>query len=111
MSLTIVITTYNRKLVLRRLLASLEGQSDPDFEVVDFGSSTPAGFFANNQNNKIEKGIVGPLGTNLGLDGKPVYFSDRAPGFYNTVTSQATFDQWFNDVAGVNATASGAVIR
>lgn len=34
MSLTIVITTYNRKLVLRRLLASLEGQSDPDFEVV-----------------------------------------------------------------------------
>lgn len=34
MNLSIVITTYNRAEVLRRLLLSLTGQTDPDFQVV-----------------------------------------------------------------------------
>jgi fibro-slime domain-containing protein len=42
-----------------------------------------------------EKGLVA---TTLGSDGKPVL----TPGKKNFVTSKASFDQWYRDVAGVN---------
>jgi fibro-slime domain-containing protein len=46
-----------------------------------------------------EAGIVAPT---LGLDGKPVYAN---PGGATATTSgQASFDQWYRDVAGVNLT-------
>jgi fibro-slime domain-containing protein len=74
-------------------------QTQPDFEIIDF-SGTPAAYFANDQTNKIEKGIAGPLGASLGVDGKPVYSSVREPGFYNTVQSAASFAMWFTDIGG-----------
>ena len=77
-------------------------QTQQDFELLDFGAQTPAAFFANDQTNKIEKGIVGPIGSSLDANGRPVYSSIREPGFYNTVSSAASFNQWFADVAGVN---------
>lgn len=44
--------------------------------------------------------IVGPLGAAIGANGKPVY-----AGGAKTVstTGAANFDQWFKDVAGINA--------
>jgi|JI6StandDraft_1071083.scaffolds.fasta_scaffold00334_3 fibro-slime domain-containing protein len=46
---------------------------------------------------KSEKGIVLP---ELGADDKPVYASD---GETASTTGKANFDQWYRDVAGVNA--------
>jgi len=77
-------------------------QTQTDFEELDFNAHTPTAFFANDQTNKIEKGIVGPLGSPLGGNGLPVYSSIRDPGFYNTVSSAASFAQWFADIAGTN---------
>jgi fibro-slime domain-containing protein len=74
-------------------------QTQTDFEIIDF-SGTPAAYFANNQSNKIEKGIAGPLGAALGANGRPVYSSVREPGFYNTVQSAASFANWFADLGG-----------
>jgi fibro-slime domain-containing protein len=46
-----------------------------------------------------DRGIVGAT---LGSDGKPVYA--RATGGTNPTTGKSAFDQWYNDVAGVNMT-------
>jgi fibro-slime domain-containing protein len=81
-----------------------------DFEIVDFGSSTPAAFFANNQTNKIEKGIAGPIGAPLGVDGRPVYSAAREPGFYNTVSSATSYAMWFADLPGTNQVIPGATL-
>ena len=77
-------------------------QTQTDFEILDFGAQTPAAYFANDQTNKIEKGIVGPIGSSLGVDGLPVYSSIREPGFYNTVSSASSLAQWFADIPGTN---------
>ena len=79
-----------------------------DFGVLDW-SGSPAAYFANNQNNKIEKGIVGPIGAPLGVDGHPVLYGQRDAGFYNTVTDATRFGRWFTDVPGVNQTISGVL--
>ena len=46
---------------------------------------------------EFDKGIVLP---DLGDDGKPVFNSGDSP--FKTVTNEADFSQWFNDVDGVN---------
>jgi fibro-slime domain-containing protein len=56
----------------------------PDFETAPVG---------------IETGIVD---TTLGPDGKPVYA--HPGGVTKSTTGQANFDQWYNDVPGVNMT-------
>ncbi len=63
----------------------------PDFEIFSGSNPTP-----------------GMVATQLGADGKPVYTGICGspiigPCPYNQqTTSQANFDQWYNDVAGVN---------
>jgi fibro-slime domain-containing protein len=57
-------------------------ESHPDFELEDYSS---------------DKGIVL---TDLGADDKPVYAGQADNP---TTSGQATFDQWYRDVAGVNA--------
>ena len=91
--------------VIRDFLA--DGQ---DFGVLDWSANTPEAFFANDQNNKTEKGIVGAIGTPLGSDGRPVLYSDREAGFYNTVTDATRFGRWFTDVPGVNQTIGSVVL-
>ncbi len=73
-----------------------------EFEIVNFNSQTPSAYFANNQNNKIERGIVGPMGSPLGANGLPVYSATREAGFYNTVPDANLFNNWFKDAPGVN---------
>lgn len=46
---------------------------------------------------------TGLVGSTLGADGKPVY----AGG--NTLSTEANFNQWYNDVAGVNHTFTGSL--
>ena len=43
--------------------------------------------------------VTGIVGTSLGGDGKPVH---AGPPGLGSVTSTTTFNQWYNDVAGVN---------
>jgi fibro-slime domain-containing protein len=73
-----------------------------EFEGINFANQTPAAYFANDQNNKIERGIVGPLGSPLGPNGDPVWSSVRDPGFYNTVPNGSFFNEWWQDVPGLN---------
>jgi len=42
-------------------------------------------------------GVTGIVATTLGADGKPALVDTKG-----VVTSKATFDQWYNDVDGVN---------
>ena len=44
----------------------------------------------------------GQVASTLGADGKPVWTGPAKSGF----TTEANFDQWFNDVAGVNQSAA-----
>jgi fibro-slime domain-containing protein len=82
-----------------------------DFEIVNFSNSTPAAFFANDQTNKIEKGIAGPIGSSLNPSGLPVYSSTRDPGFYNTVSSATSYAAWFADLAvAVNTRVPGVTL-
>jgi fibro-slime domain-containing protein len=46
---------------------------------------------------------------NLGGDFKPVYAHGNAPSPAGTVNNQTTFNQWYNDVAGVNLSAPLAI--
>jgi fibro-slime domain-containing protein/MYXO-CTERM domain-containing protein len=50
-----------------------------------------------------DRGIVTDT---LGADGKPVYDSSAT---HKTVHSKTTFDQWFNDVSGVNQSTDFAI--
>jgi len=50
---------------------------------------------------------LGIVKTTLGLDGKPVY---NHAGGTATVSSPASFAQWYNDVAGVNMTISKTLV-
>ena len=81
-----------------------------DFGVLNWDTHTPAAFFANDQNNKTEYGIVGPIGAPLGADGHPVLYSQREAGFYNTVTDATQFGRWYTDVPGVNQTISSVAL-
>lgn len=82
-----------------------------NFEIVDWSAQSPAAFFANDQNNKIEYGIVGPLGSPLASDGDPVWSPQREAGFYNTVPDAAHFDLWWDDAPGVNVTIPNVPIE
>lgn len=53
----------------------------------------------NDQTRKVEPGIVE---STLGLDGKPVYKGQSNPGFYKSTHDAASFNQWYNDVSGIN---------
>jgi fibro-slime domain-containing protein len=67
---------------------------DFKFEHPDFEGPGPGGY---------DKGIVQP---DLGPDGKPVYAGqDGNP----TTSGKANFDQWFNDVPGVNTGIAHAI--
>ena len=44
----------------------------------------------------------------LGADGKPVF--DPTSGSYNSTTTQANFDQWFNDTAGKNLSQAHSIV-
>jgi fibro-slime domain-containing protein len=85
-------------------------QTQTDFEILDFNAQTPTAYFANDQTNKIEKGIVGPIGASLGGNGLPVYSPLREAGFYNTVSSAASLAQWFADIAGTNVQVPGVTL-
>ncbi len=76
--------TLNLNVTIRDFQAS-----HPDFEMSPYYSGT---------------GIV--LST-LGVDGKPVYNTANTT---NAVTSEATFNQWYNDVAGVNLAISKTLV-
>ncbi|MDD2851734.1 MAG: fibro-slime domain-containing protein [Desulfuromonadaceae bacterium] len=52
--------------------------------------------------NGVVTGIVSPT---LGLDGKPVFVGTSN----DSIQSATTFNQWFNDVAGVNASKSHTI--
>lgn len=55
--------------------------------------------------NLVDGGVVtGIVQSTIGLDGKPVYAHGANP--YASVHSQTTFDQWYNDTAGVNITSN-----
>lgn len=46
---------------------------------------------------------TGLVGTTLGLDGKPVYIGG------NTMSTEANFDEWYNDTPGVNHTFTSSL--
>ncbi len=48
---------------------------------------------------QVETGLVENI---LGIDGKPVFDTSRTPPSA-TISSQATFNEWYNDVPGTNA--------
>ena len=73
-----------------------------EFEGINFSNQTPAAYFANNQNNKLELGIVGPLGSPLGTNGDPVWTNTRDPGFYNTLPDGNFFNEFWQNVPGLN---------
>lgn len=67
----------------------------------DFKPNTMAGGhvdFENTERNRVDPGIVMNV---LGDGGKPVYNTNASSP---TVSGQASFDQWYRDVAGVNRT-------
>jgi fibro-slime domain-containing protein len=66
-----------------------------DFKMWDAGDPTTNPDFENAMGD--DRGIVE---TTLGTDGKPVYAN--ATGMTRTTHGQADFDQWYNDVMGVN---------
>ena len=74
-----------------------------EFEGINFSNQTPAAYFANNQNNKLELGIVGPLGSPLGTNGDPVWTNTRDPGFYNTLPDGNFFNEFWQNVPGLNS--------
>eukprot|EP01092_Planopodium_desertum_P005416 TRINITY_DN226_c0_g1_i4.p3 TRINITY_DN226_c0_g1~~TRINITY_DN226_c0_g1_i4.p3 ORF type:complete len:189 (-),score=77.05 TRINITY_DN226_c0_g1_i4:65-631(-) len=63
----------------------------------DFTTCHPDFYFAPAPPSGIEKGIVAQ---DLGADNKPVYAKDGVASPFTT--GKANFDQWFNDVDGVN---------
>ena len=50
--------------------------------------------------------VTGMVETTLGADGKPVYSGLSTPSVFN---SGENFDEWYNDVAGVNQTLSHTI--
>lgn len=44
----------------------------------------------------------------LGADGKPVF--DPASGSYNSTTTEANFNEWFNDTSGKNLSLSHSIV-
>jgi fibro-slime domain-containing protein len=68
-----------------------------EFESLNWNTRTPAAFFAFDQNNKLEKGIAGPIRSPLDATGVPVYSPSREPGFYNTMPRQTVFDALWDD--------------
>jgi fibro-slime domain-containing protein len=75
--------------------------SHPDFECT---KDNPQGKYTDPYNKDCgpwDPAIVGPLGTALGADGKPVYAGGSGTP---STTGKANFDQWFHDAPGVNET-------
>jgi fibro-slime domain-containing protein len=74
-------------------------EDHPDFEFQ--GLSLPSGFYG--LDYEIVSGVVGDpgLGTDIGLDGKPVYAGAAGDGsrYSGTTTTSGTdnFNQWYND--------------
>lgn len=54
----------------------------------------------------IDGHVTGMLEATLGADGKPVYSGLNTPSVYN---SGANFDEWYNDVTGVNQAISHTI--
>lgn len=75
--------------------------SHPDFECT---KASPYAWTdpSNKDCGPWDPAIVGPLGTPLGSDDKPVFAGGSATV---STTSPANFAQWFNDVPGTNAGA------
>lgn len=70
-----------------------------------FGFSTatcPSGYTANPDFEHYLGSDLGIVQTALGGDGTPTY----AGGFHPTITSAASFGQWFHDTAGINQTTT-----
>lgn len=80
------------------------------YELLNWSSSSPAQYFTNNQNNKLEKGIAGQLGSALDAQGRPVYSALRETGFYNTVPDAATFSSWWTNSANPSATVTVPIL-
>lgn len=81
----------------------------PDFEQFDFNdlASLPVQYLPEflggiDQRTKVEPGIVA---NTLGGDGKPVHQGGTDPTFFKTADNAGDFNQWFNDVPGVNQSA------
>ncbi len=63
-------------------------------------------FESNALNQGLNTGVVKAL---LGADGKPEYAKALGAGGTSTTTGKAAFDQWYNDVEGVNRTVVQAM--
>ncbi|NET34561.1 MAG: fibro-slime domain-containing protein [Cyanothece sp. SIO1E1] len=79
-------------------------QSDhPDFEYrISPGGEAPFSAATAGQ-EPVESGIIGPT---LGADAKPIYQGGPAAPDKRTTTTPENFNQWFNDVPGVNKTVA-----
>ncbi len=70
------------------------------------GAQTPqAGGHPDFENNALNKGLnAGIVKAQLGTDGKPQYSKAAGAGGTTTTTGKTEFDQWYNDIEGVNQT-------